>query len=106
MILDDRDTVEVPDLTGLSVREAHARCKAHGLEAHIHVPPPVPLFRRFRQITKARFKRWAYLLFVGMWRGECAVTLYDNDGIKAIGSGVPTGQPGIFRNFKIFWERR
>ena len=56
------------------------------------------------RLIKALIKRWFYLLFVGMWRGECAYTVTNGRGrIKIVGSGKPTDIPGVFRNYKIWY---
>jgi hypothetical protein len=52
----------------------------------------------------AMFKRWAYLLFIGMWKGECAYTVWQRGRIKILGSGKPIhGIPGVFKNYKIWY---
>lgn len=32
------------------------------------------------KLISARFNRWSYLLFIGMWKGECALDLYGSNG--------------------------
>jgi len=51
----------------------------------------------------AMFKRWGYLLFRGMWHGECAYTVWQGGRIKILGSGQPTQHPGVFRRYKIWY---
>lgn len=42
------------------------------------------------RILTAYFHRWLYLLFYGLWRGECAETAYDSSGrviyVRCVGS--------------------
>jgi hypothetical protein len=40
------DFIEVPDLAGLTLEEAQAKCRAIGIEAVEWVPQPVPWYRR------------------------------------------------------------
>jgi hypothetical protein len=37
-------------------------------------------------VLLARFQRWVYLLFLGMWRGECAMQTRDNKGLCVLGT--------------------
>jgi hypothetical protein len=52
--------------------------------------------------------RWAYLVKEGMWRGECALDCWDDQGISVIASGAACRDmpPGHFANVKKFWERK
>lgn len=60
-----------------------------------------------RAQLQARFRRWWYLLTQGMCRGECAVTISDEKGVKIIGSGAPSyfGRH-VYKNYRIYWERK
>lgn len=62
--------------------------------------------RWMNSILRARLRRWWYLLTVGMWRGECAVTYYENGRVTIVGSGIPTNFEDVFKNYRIWWERR
>jgi hypothetical protein len=57
------------------------------------------------EIFKARLNRWSYLITQGLWRGECAYAIRDNQGLRLLGSGVPM-VPGIFKDYRVWWERR
>jgi hypothetical protein len=70
----------------------------------------MPLFAR---ILRARCRRWWYLISGAMWRGHYAVTIYDIEPgrmfarryVRVIGAGIPTDEPGVFSEFRIFFER-
>jgi len=56
------------------------------------------------EILRARFRRWWYLLISGMWRGECAINVRDDDGnVIGLASGVST--QGAFTHIRIWWEK-
>lgn len=53
------------------------------------------------QIARARFRRWLYLLFIGMWRGECAISTYTLEGdFVALASSTPDGD-----EYRVWWAR-
>jgi hypothetical protein len=56
-------------------------------------------------IIRAFLRRWFYLISRGLWGGEFAVSCWDERGLKVIGTGSPTSEPGVFSDYKIFWER-
>jgi hypothetical protein len=56
----------------------------------------------------ARFRRWLYLLGIGMWRGEQALTLWERGRLTYLGAGVmrgPRGQRSIFFTRDFYGER-
>lgn len=54
----------------------------------------------------ARLRRWWHLLTVGMWRGECAVSIRNPEGrLTVLGSGTPVA-PGCFQSFRIWWSAK
>lgn len=55
------------------------------------------------KLFSAMFRRWVYLLFIGMWKGECAYTTWYKGQIKILGSGRPTKHPGVFSNYRIWY---
>lgn len=48
-------------------------------------------------IASALFRRWLYLLFVGLWRGERAFTAYSRSGQVVLiqSTRVSNRQPGL-----------
>lgn len=58
-------------------------------------------------ILRARMRRWWYLLTVGMWRGECAVTYvdyHDRRRLVCLASG-DTHAAHTGEGQRIWWER-
>jgi hypothetical protein len=54
-----------------------------------------------REILSARFRRWAHLLFIGMWRGQVAIDNFDAQGqLKSL---ITWDDTGIV---KTWWRRR
>jgi len=49
-----------------------------------------------------RFRRWWYLITVGMWRGERALTIYWTPGLVPHLIAVELKD----RTLKIFWKRK
>ncbi len=47
----------------------------------------------------AMFRRWLYLLFIGMYCGESAIDLYDHGRLVSMRSGHPLSKDRI-----IWWE--
>jgi hypothetical protein len=56
---------------------------------------------RLFAIWKALFKRWLYLLFIGMWRGECAWTYWERGRLKAIASGRIAD-----KELRVWWSEK
>lgn len=48
----------------------------------------------------ARLRRWVYLLFVGQFRGEQTIDIFDHRGIYQLESGTTNGM-----NLRIWWRR-
>lgn len=60
--------------------------------------------KRLTSIAWARFRRWWYLLFLGMWRGECATEYRSETGaLQAIASGLLREGPRI-SNERVWWR--
>ncbi len=59
--------------------------------------------KRFYEICRARFRRWVYLLFIGMWRGECAFdhTEYMDGGRRLV--GIASGTSSL-KNWRVWWR--
>lgn len=58
-------------------------------------------------ILRARVRRWWYLLTVGMWRGECAITYvdyHDRRRLVCLASG-DTHAAHTGEEQRIWWER-
>lgn len=70
--------------------------------------------KRLKQILVARFRRWLYLLFIGMRRGECAYTHYGRHGrLIEIASGKPANNHyfinrrivrNAIKDYRVWWS--
>jgi hypothetical protein len=59
--------------------------------------------KRHYAIAKAQFRRWLYLLFIGMWRGECAINCYTYAAGGKRLTKIYSGDTN-FQNEKIWWK--
>jgi hypothetical protein len=59
--------------------------------------------KRFFAIFWARFRRGLYLLFVGMWRGECGhdYTEFMDTGRRLV--GIASGTRNL-KNWRVWWR--
>lgn len=54
----------------------------------------------YLKILAARARRWAYLLAIGGWRGECAIDLYTDDGREL---GALASAAAGDKNWRLWW---
>ncbi|MES2488557.1 MAG: hypothetical protein V4607_02110 [Pseudomonadota bacterium] len=59
--------------------------------------------RTAAQIEWALFRRWLYLLFIGMWRGECAYQFFDKQGRYTVIASERAGDGA--ESWRVWWRR-
>jgi hypothetical protein len=59
--------------------------------------------KRFYEICRARFRRWLYLLFIGMWRGEVAFEHKEYLNGKCRIVGISSGTIEM-KSWRVWWR--